>query len=40
MGSVGVIFIGYNLDIESMLIHPGNRGIETIKLKKRRDGNK
>jgi len=29
-----------NLEIESMLIHPRLRGIETIKLKKRRDGNK
>ena len=33
-------FIAPNLDIESITIHPQLRGIETIKLKKRRDGNK
>jgi len=29
-----------NLDIESIPTHPHNRGIETKKTKKRRDGNK
>ena len=43
--SSGSFRVAANLEIESMLIHPGNRGIETIKTKmknknKKSDGNK
>jgi len=31
--SSSIVALAGNLEIESMLIHPGNRGIETIKQK-------